>query len=467
MTEQSIRRLLADLEAADRLARVTVPVDPENELAALGLKAYARLAKGVRLDSIRGMAGWRAATALLVDRAQWSRGLGIAAPDLLSVGRERARSGIDPVVVAAAEAPVGANRISGGGLARLRLPIPRAFARDAAPQTAAVAIALDPETGRHCLSLLRACLLAPGRFGVADLGPAMERLRRREAERGRDLSLALVVGAHPAVHLAAALGTWSIADLPLAGSLAGEPIRVLRLDPSGLPVPADAELVVAGALSATETCEVGPLGSAFGTYAPASTLSVFAAASVLHRAEPIFYAMRIGAAGDHAGTLCLAAEILVAEHIRNIEGGIDLIDIRCPPAAGGLVVVVKLRGRMEGQAKTALMGVLSGAFNWAKLAIAVDEDVDAGDPRDVLWSVASRTHAQDDVGMIDGMRAHPLDHVSPLDGGGAGTGERLGTRWFIDSTMPPLSQGKRREDFARAVPKSLNEVDLAAFLPKL
>jgi 2,5-furandicarboxylate decarboxylase 1 len=124
--------------------------------------------------------------------------------------------------------------------------------------------------------------------------------------------------------------------------------------------------------------------------------------------------------------------------------------------------VVKLKPRVEGQAKTALMGALSGPVNWLKLAVAVDEDVDPSDLRDVFWSAASRTHAEKDVGLIDGLRAHKLDFAASLAGVGA---ERLGTRWFIDSTMPPLTQGKRRDDFARAVPKNLAATDLARFLP--
>jgi hypothetical protein len=33
--------------------------------------------------------------------------------------------------------------------------------------------------------------------------------------------------------------------------------------------------------------------------------------------------------------------------------------------------------------------------------------------------------------------------------------------------MPPLTQGKRRDDFIRAIPKNLGTTDLTAFLPKL
>jgi 4-hydroxy-3-polyprenylbenzoate decarboxylase len=208
--------------------------------------------------------------------------------------------------------------------------------------------------------------------------------------------------------------------------------------------------------------QVARLATPFGTYADDMICPVFEAKSVHARHDAIFHALHVGVPGDLAGTLCLAAEALVAEHIRNIEGGIDFIDIRCPPIAAAQIVVVKLKARVEGQAKTALMGALSGPVNWLKLAVAVDEDVDPSDLRDVFWSAASRTHAEKDVGMIDGLRAHRLDFAAPRAGLGA---ERLGTRWFIDSTMPPLSQGKRRDDFARAVPKNLAATDLARFLP--
>jgi len=264
------------------------------------------------------------------------------------------------------------------------------------------------------------------------------------------------------VLLAAALGTWMPADLSLAGSLMGEPIRVFR-GAQDLLIPADAEFVLEGDISAYETCDPGLLATVFGTYQEEHRSPIFVQHGSSQRTDPIFHTLHLGGPGDYAGALCLAAEILVAQHIRNIEGGIDFIDISCPPVAGGLALVLKLRARMEGQAKTALMGTLSGIANWAKFAIAVDEDVDIQDLRDVFWSSASRTHAEKDVGMIDGLRALASDIGSPAD---AESGERLATRWFIDSTMPPLSQTKAREDFARAIPKNLSETDLAAFLPR-
>ena len=41
---------------------------------------------------------------------------------------------------------------------------------------------------------------------------------------------------------------------------------------------------------------------------------------------------------------------------------------------------------------------------------------------------------------------------------------RAGTKWFVDSTMPPLTQAERRETFMRAIPKNFSKVDLRYFL---
>jgi UbiD family decarboxylase len=448
--DQSLRPLIAALDAKGRLARVTRPIDPERDLAAVALKIHHARGNAAHFQTLEHAPGWQAAGQLLLDRAHWALGLGIGEAELLTTIRDRMRGMIRPN-----EAPRDLRSV---GLDTL--PIPRAGDRDSAAQFVAIAIAVDPVDGREVLGLTRHHVIGTDHVSVLNLCPALERVRRHCREAGETMRMALVNGADPALILAAALGTWRHADLALAGSLAGAPIRIARQD--GIPVPVDAELVIAGQISGTETAVALEFCSPFGTYAETVSFPVLSVASVQHREEPIFHALHVGGPGDMAGALCLAAEALVADHIRNIEGGIDFLDIRCPPAAGGQVVIVKLRGRVEGQTKTALMGALSGPANWFKLAIAIDEDVDAGDLRDVFWSMASRTHAEKDVGMIDGMRAHPLDLASPLVDGG-----RVGTRWFFDSSMPPLTQGKRRDDFIRAIPKNLGTTDLTAFLPKL
>ena len=65
-------------------------------------------------------------------------------------------------------------------------------------------------------------------------------------------------------------------------------------------------------------------------------------------------------------------------------------------------------------AKTALLAALSGPYLHPKLAIAVDDDIDASDLRQVMWSMTTRVHAERDVVMIPNSRVFPLDNSSPV-----------------------------------------------------
>jgi UbiD family decarboxylase len=447
----SIRSLIDTLDGKHLLARVRQKADPATETAAIARAAYRERGLPVLFEDTGGM---RAVSHFLADRARWEAALGTAQGGALPFMQRALRQGIAP--------SFGTDHGFGARVPDLaRLPIPRAAAVDAAPQMAAVAVALDPATGRVCLGLTRHSVVARARLSVLDLPPSFAALRQRWRDAGRAMPVVLALGADPAMILAGAIGRWREADAALAGSLAGATLRLARENGADHVIPEAAEIVIIGTIANGESARTGPLMAPFGTQAD-ETCPVFDVHTILARPEPVFHAMQPGAPGDLVSALALAAEALTAEHIRNIEGGIDIIDIRCPPDAGAQVAVLKLRARVGGQAKTALMGALSGPVNTIKLAIGVDEDVDPSDLRDVFWSIASRTHAEIDVGLIDGMRAHPHDHAALRE-----RADAAGTiaRWFVDSTMPPLTQPERRETFARAIPKNLAAVELARFLP--
>ena len=123
-----------------------------------------------------------------------------------------------------------------------------------------------------------------------------------------------------------------------------------------------------------------------------------------------------------------------------------------------------MRPRVEGQAKTALLATLSGPQLHPKLAIAVDEDIDASDIRQIFWSMTTRVHAERDVIKIPNTRTWSLDNVSDIVPGQSAM-HRIGTKTLIDATKPAITDPDARTSFARAMPKNFNNVDLSDFLP--
>ena len=187
--------------------------------------------------------------------------------------------------------------------------------------------------------------------------------------------------------------------------------------------------------------------------------------AVTRRKQPIFYAMQCGAPmTDTQALVSTAIDMLLWDHLKNVEGGLDLIDLRCLGIAGMMAVIIKLRPRVEGQAKTALLATLSGPQLHPKLAIAVDEDIDASDIRQIFWSMTTRVHAERDVIKIPNTRTWSLDNVSDIVPGQSAM-HRIGTKTLIDATKPAITDPDARTSFARAMPKNFNNVDLSDFLP--
>ncbi|MEL0325369.1 MAG: hypothetical protein VXA00_13520, partial [Rhodospirillales bacterium] len=94
---------------------------------------------------------------------------------------------------------------------------------------------------------------------------------------------------------------------------------------------------------------------------------------------------------------------------------------------------------------------------------AIDDDIDAGDLRQIFWSMTTRVHAEKDVIKIPNTRIWSLDNASDIVPGMSAM-YRTGTKTMIDATKPPESHLEEREKFVRALPKNYDKIDLAQFV---
>jgi UbiD family decarboxylase len=284
--------------------------------------------------------------------------------------------------------------------------------------------------------------------------------------RKQPMPVAMVVGAHPAIYYAAGFtSSFGFDELEVAGGLLEDPIRLVKCETIDIEVPADAELVIEGEVLHEGMTPEGPFGEASGTYAMEGSTEIFRVKAITHRREPVFYGMQCGAPlTDTQAITAICVETVLTEHLKTVEGGLDLLDVRSLGIAGLMAVVIKLRPRVAGQAKTALMSVLSSPYLHPKLAIAVDEDIDASDLRQVFWSITTRVHASEDVVKIPSTRVWSLDNISDIVPGMSAM-YRIGTKWLIDATKPAVTHPEERARFDPAMPKNYDKVDLKDFLP--
>lgn len=470
MPDQSYRTFLKNLEQQGELLRFTKAVDPLTNLSAVEWQAYRDLGKASLFTNVAGHPDWQVCSQIVSDRRKWSVALGIPEDELLhSVTALAAAAPVPAVDVG--DAPVQAVVLTGGDVDLDAIPAVITSEKDAGRYLASgMAVVRDPETGICNMSVHRMQIVAKNRTGFVMLPRQTRRIYDKYRARGEAMPVAVCFGAHPAIFFAAAFTTqFGRDEITIAGSLLGEGVRMVPCKTVDVAVPAEAEFVLEGEVLIDETMDEGPFGEVAGTYSDAGRSEILQVNAITRRADPIHYAIHCGfPETDTHGTMCLGLEAATKAHLEKVEGGLDLIDVRALSASGMMMLVLKMRPRVEGQAKTALMAALSGPYLHPKLAIAVDADMDPADLRHIVWSMTTRVHAERDVTMIPNTRVFALDKISPVAAGG-NVLHRVGTKWMIDATRPvgaaPGSDTAGRNVFDAALPKNLDRVKLEDFLP--
>ncbi len=467
MRDQSLRGHVANLEQRGDVVRFDAEVDPHENLSALGWKTFDQLGKASLFTNLKGFPGWTVCNQIIADRRKWSIAIGVDEDALIPTLVERIRREVEPVMVDAADAPVKEVVLLGKDADLTKIPAMWTSENDPAPYIASgMAIIKDPDTGIRNVSIHRQQIQAPGQTGFLICPRHAQRIYRKYQARGEPMPAAMVIGAHPALYYASAFtSSYGLDELRIAGSLLDDPIRLVKCETIDIEVPADAELVIEGEILPEGMVAEGPFGEASGTYAMEGSTEIFRVKAITHRKDPMFYGMQCGAPmTDTQSITAICIETVITDHLADVEGGLDLLDVRCLGIAGLMAVVLKIRPRVDGQVKTALMAALSSPYLHPKMAIAVDDDIDPSDMRQVFWSLTTRVHAERDVTCIPQTRIWSLDNVSDIVPG-LSPMYRIGGKTMIDATRPAVTHPEARARFAMAMPLNYDDVDLEDFLP--
>jgi 2,5-furandicarboxylate decarboxylase 1 len=431
---QSIRPFLAMLERDNELLRIGKTVDPCFEVSSFLSAADAGPA--VLFESVAGST-LRIAGNLLNSRARIAAALGIEAGAILSKIHEAIREPVAPVQVT--DAPAQAVVIRDAPLTAL--PVPTFFERESRPYiTAGTIVARDPETGRGNLSFARLGIL-DGTTAMIGIAPNhhLALFARRAAAAGRNLEIAVVLGAHPAIQLAACLYLGVGDDeLACAGRLLGEPARVAKAVTVDLWAPAEAEMVLEGRIDARHPIEEGFVSEYHGMYENYGPGYLATFSALTRRGDAIFQAIEPGYHREHIylGALPIAAGLLnaVAAVVPNVR------DVAVTEAGAGRTdVVVQVDAPRPGQARRAMFAVFA-AVSIVKRVTVVDSDIDPWDPVAVDWARTNRMKMERDLMLIP---FAGTDRSEPMEDGG------LVTKTGFDATA---KANDRVEGIDRALP---------------
>ena len=332
---------------------------------------------------------------------------------------------VPPVVVG--NGPVHEVIVEGEALDVGQLPISRHFEKDAGRYIGSgILVCKDPDTGVRNLSYQRLQLKGPGRFGVSlhSRGHIWEHLQRCQA-RGRNLEVAIVIGAHPAINLAAgAKVAMEVDELDVAGALLGRPVELVACRTIDVEVPAAAEIVLEGEVLADVLEDEGPYGEYTGYSTDRSTRNVFVVKALTRRRQPIFHDIIPGYSAEHLLLGRSAKEAHV--HMRLKEMVPNLVALNFPKTGTHFHAYMSMRKTAEGQPQHAMM-LLLGLDPYLKLVVTVDADVNVFDEEEVLWALATRFQADTDMFMVPHAFCNRLD-PSSRDG--------MSAKLALDATAP-------------------------------
>lgn len=245
---------------------------------------------------------------------------------------------------------------------------------------------------------------------------------------GRDMPVAVAIGADPATILAAVMPLpETMSELAFSGLLRRDRVELARGRSVDLPVPAHAEIVIEGLVSASEQADEGPYGDHTGYYNGVEPFPVMQVTALTRRRAPIYLSTYTGRPPDEPSRLGEAMMPLFVPIVRRVFP--EILDLWLPPEACSYrTMVVAIDKRYPGQARRVMMGLWSmlPQFSYTKLIIAVDGDISVRSWADVVWALSTRFDAPRDLVVIPDTPVDYLDFASPKSG--------LGGKLGLDAT---------------------------------
>ncbi|MEA2976758.1 MAG: hypothetical protein QOF19_2278 [Alphaproteobacteria bacterium] len=347
--------------------------------------------------------------------------------ELVQAYRKHRRKTLEPIPPEiVASGPVLENILTGNQVNVLAFPAPQWNAGDGGNYigTECMVITKDPDSdwvnaGTYRIQVQDAKTLSifiePGKHG--------DTIRKKYWQRGKHCPIVVSVGQAPVLGAAAAsTPPEGVTEFAAAGGRLGRAIELVTGRVTGLPFPADAELVFEGFMPAPEevSMQEGPFGEWPGYYTSTGPEPVLKVKAIYHRDDPII----VGAPpakptypGTYFGTagsaLFRAASLwdeLEAAGVPAVKGVWKM-----PGGGPRFINVIAIQQQHPGHAK--MVGMVAAGCGSStylgRIIIIVDEDIDITNPAEVMWAVGTRWDPRTQTDIIDGLWTGYIDPMLP------------------------------------------------------
>ena len=417
-----LREFVHYLDGLGELKRVSAPVDPRFEVAAVLEGLGNGDSPAILFEQVKGHAMPLVGN-LLGTRKRLALALGVEEGDLIESLLPKLDKRITPYLLTEENERVVFS-LDGDNALKDLIPVLTHYVNDSGPfVTAGLTSARDPRTGVTGRGLHRLELRGNAEIGISLVNPPLSDIYAFHKQQGSRMEVAVAIGVDPAILVGTVLKAPKGVDkLACVGGLMGGAVPTVKATTVDVEIPAYAEIVLEGYIDPADGEKAGILGEVSGYYMafPSPTIHV---TTVSMRRDAVYQGLLPrGCEVDH---------LLVFVYGLNVIPKLKkefpaLLDIHFVPGTFGSHAVLAMDNDDKGEIRRLVTMALT--FPNIKKAVVVNGDVNIRDPLEVEWAMATRFQADKDLIVIPELKGQPID---PSAGEGF-----LTAKMGIDATRP-------------------------------
>ncbi len=337
-----------------------------------------------------------------------------------------------------------------------KLPILTHFERDAGAYITSAVISARTVDGKiENVSIHRLQVLDDRHLAIRLVPRHLYQIWKTAKEKKQSLDVAITIGTHPTVMLAAASPVpFGVSEFGLANAFLNHKMRLVKCEYVNAYAPAEAEIVLEGRILTDREVVEGPLVDITGTYDIQRKQPVIELVSMMHRRDRIYQAL-LPSGAEHKLLMGLPHETMIWEAVSKVVPTVKAVSLSSG-GCGWLHAIISIDKLVDGDAKNALAAALS-AHPSVKHAVVVDTDINVYNSEMVEWAIATRFQAGEDLLVIPQARGSTLDPSADQESG-------LTTKVGVDATRP-LTKPKEKFEPAN-IPTGKSTSDAIANLKK-
>ncbi|HEX9808401.1 MAG TPA: UbiD family decarboxylase [Alphaproteobacteria bacterium] len=341
------------------------------------------------------------------------------------------------------DGPVLENVMEGDAVDVTKFPTPVWHDRDEGRRyigTGSFNVTVDPDEGWVNVGTYRVMIHDEKRVGFYISPGKHGRIHRDKYEaHGKPMPVCIVVGGDPLTFLMGCTEIpYGVCEFEIAGAYRGRPMKVVKGKHTGLPFPADAEIVIEGFVEPGNRAPEGPFGEWTGYYgSKMRSEPVLDIKAIYHRNDPIILGCPPQRPPEEQARYRAVMRSALLKDELSKAGVPDVVATWCHEAGGSRqLTAVAIRQRYPGHARqVGHMAAMCRSVAYAgKYVIVVDEDIDVANLEDLMWAVCSRSDPVNSIDFIQNAWSTPLDPcISPWE---KEKGNFTNSRAIIDACRP-------------------------------